>query len=203
MIVKQSNCAQMSLDLHFGCRPFPGCGGLVHLRLAEKASAKLRKLIWLAKRWASCINRWHVSKLQLNAAGIRAKNVIHMSFTAVSCLLCLGCQRAIEVTCREWRHVLQTTDSQWTGWKQVDLTWFEYMQWWINLYLCNISWNLDTFWGVISEAAMVCMIKRLRDQNKNMLSVHVVSKAKPITLSGCDISNLNGIPGLPPPPGKL
>ena len=29
---------------------------------------------------------------------------------------------------------------------------------------------------------MVCMIKRLRDQNKNMLSVHVVSKAKPITV---------------------
>ena len=55
------------------------------------------------------------------------KNVIHMSFTAVSCLLCLGCQRAIEVTCREWRHVLQTTDRQWTCWKQIDLTWFEYM----------------------------------------------------------------------------
>ena len=122
MIVKQSNCAQMSLDLHFGCRPFPWCGGLVHLRLAGKASAKLRQTVWLAKRWASCINRWHVSKLQLNAAGIRAKNVIHMSFTAVSCLLCLGCQRAIEVTCREWRHVLQTADRQWTGWKQIYLT---------------------------------------------------------------------------------
>ena len=44
---------------------------------------------------------------------------------------------------------------------------------------------------------------RLRDQNKNMLSVHVVSLAKPITLSGWDISNLNGSPGLPPPPGKF
>ena len=71
--IKQSNCAQMSLDLHFGCRPFPWCGGLVHLRLAGKASAKLRQPFWLAKRWASCINRWHVSKLQLNAAGIHAK----------------------------------------------------------------------------------------------------------------------------------
>ena len=58
--------SDMSLGLHFGCRPFPWCGGLVHLRLARKASATLRKLIWFAIRRAISISGWHVSKLQLN-----------------------------------------------------------------------------------------------------------------------------------------
>ena len=62
---KAGNC-DMSLGLHFGCRPFPWCGGLVHLRLARKASATLRKLIWFAIRRAISISDWHVSKLQLN-----------------------------------------------------------------------------------------------------------------------------------------
>ena len=35
--------SDMSLDLHFGCRFYPGCGGLPHLHLAGKASAMLRK----------------------------------------------------------------------------------------------------------------------------------------------------------------
>ena len=70
--VKQSRqlCSviNMSLGLHFGCRPFPWCGGLVHLRLARKASATLRKLIWFAIRRAISISDWHVSKLQLNGS---------------------------------------------------------------------------------------------------------------------------------------
>ena len=48
------------------------------------------------------------------------KNVIHMSFTAVSCRLCLGCPRAIEVTCREWRHVLQTNNRQPVNWLETN-----------------------------------------------------------------------------------
>ena len=35
--------SDMSLDLHFGCRFSPGCGGLAHLHLAGKVSATLRK----------------------------------------------------------------------------------------------------------------------------------------------------------------
>ena len=58
--------SDMSLGLHFDCRPFPWCGGLVHLHLARKASATLRKLIWFAIRRAISISGWHVSKLQLN-----------------------------------------------------------------------------------------------------------------------------------------
>ena len=56
----------MSLGLHFDCRPFPWCCGLVHLHLARKASATLRKLIWFAIRRAISISDWHASKLQLN-----------------------------------------------------------------------------------------------------------------------------------------
>ena len=37
--------SDISLSLHFGCRFSPGCGGLVHLRLAGKASATLRKVV--------------------------------------------------------------------------------------------------------------------------------------------------------------
>ena len=84
MIVKQSNCAQMSLDLHFGCRPFPGCGGLVHLRLAEKASAKLRQTNLTCKK----MGKLHQSLTCFQVATERCRNsckkchsyVIHCRF---------------------------------------------------------------------------------------------------------------------------
>ena len=62
--VKQSNCAQISLCLRFGFTFCPWCGGLVHLHLAGKASATLRKLTWLSRRRASSISDWDVSSEQ-------------------------------------------------------------------------------------------------------------------------------------------
>ena len=154
MLDKATVPSDMSLSLHIGCGFSPWCEGLAHLHLAGQASAEKNSFGLqedgqsppVVDTFPSC--NWTLQEL-----------VQKMSFAVVSCLIGLGCQRAVEVTCREWRHILEATDSQWTCWKQKDLTWFEYAMM-INQSCTSVISHyihLDTFLGVISKAVMVCM----------------------------------------------
>lgn len=72
--------SDMSLDLHFGCRFSPGCGGLVHLHLAGQASATLRKIRLTCKKTVK-LHQW-LTRFQIATERCKksCKSAIHCRF---------------------------------------------------------------------------------------------------------------------------
>ena len=72
--------SDMSLDLHFGCRFSPGCGGLVHLHLAGQASATLRKTRLTCKKTVK-LHQW-LTRFQIATERCKksCKSAIHCRF---------------------------------------------------------------------------------------------------------------------------
>ena len=70
----------ISLSLHFGCRFSPGCGGLVHLHLAGKASVTLRKTHLTCKETGK--SRQWLTRFQVATERCRdsCESVIHCCF---------------------------------------------------------------------------------------------------------------------------
>ena len=72
--------SDISLSLHFGCRFSPGCGGLVHLHLAGKASVTLRKTHLTCKETGK--SRQWLTRFQVATERSRksCESVIHCHF---------------------------------------------------------------------------------------------------------------------------
>ena len=141
--------SDMSLDLHFGCRFSPGCGGLVHLHLAGQASATLRKIRLTCKKTVK-LHQW-LTRFQIATERCKksCKSAIHCRFLPPLSGQPEGYRNYLPrtATCprnnRQPVKLLETNRS--ASWWSINL---------VPVYIMK-SWRCS---GVISEAAMVCMI---------------------------------------------
>ena len=144
----------------------------------KKGICEAEKTRSTCKRLASSISGWHVSKLQLNAAGIHAK----VPFAVVSCLR-LGSQRAIEVARCERRHVLETIDSQWTrSFNSLETNRFEHVDIIMtNQYIMLIVtffgyfWYGDSLHDLLKASGFDACAKNIQ---KHTSCIHVVSQTR-------------------------